>query len=225
MIERIKENRPLYISIFISLLFHISGTIGMFTVAREWFVSMTPLTLILMTGLVLWNEKPIKKNLWNYIILCTLVGFLSEVIGTNTGLLFGIYSYGSAFGWKVAAVPLLIGVLWFVTVYSVGNTVLCIYKLISKSNKRSIFVNFLLINVAAALTTLFDFILEPAAISLGYWQWYPDGSIPIFNYICWFFISGFLQVPFFMNRTLSNDVNYFAVFLIFIQSIFFLLLS
>jgi bisanhydrobacterioruberin hydratase len=219
------ENKTLYISIFIAVLFHFSGVIGMFTEARSWFISMTPLTLLLMTALILWNEKTIQKQLWMYIILCVIVGFLSEVIGTNTGLLFGMYAYGEAFGYKVAAVPILIGMLWFVTVYSVGHTVLYFYKLLSRNSDRSIFINFLLITLAAAMTTVFDYVLEPAAISLGYWQWYPDGSVPIFNYVCWFFISGFLHVPFFMIRSLSNEINYFAVFLIFIQSLFLLLVT
>lgn len=225
MIDSMKENKPLYISVFIALLFHISGTIGMLlSEVRPWFISMTPLTLLLMTGLIIWNEKYIYKDLILFFCLCASVGFFSELIGTNTGLLFGIYSYGNAFGYKILGVPLLIGVLWFVTVYSVGQTVLVIYRSIIKNTDRSYAVNFGLINIAAFLTTLFDYIMEPAAIILGYWEWYPEGTIPLFNYICWYFISGFLLVPFFMNRTLSNDVNYFAVFLIFIQTLFFLLI-
>ena len=225
MIKKIEENKPLYISVFIALLFHISGAIGMLTEARDWFISMTPLNLLLMTRLIFWNEKTIKKQLWYFIILSSLVGFLSEVIGTNTGLLFGMYSYGSPFGWKVAAVPLLIGILWFVTVYSAGNTVLYFYQLLSKQKERTIGINFFLIIAAAALTTLYDFILEPSAISLGYWAWYPDGTVPVFNYICWFFISGFLLVPYFMNRSLSQDINYFAIFLMGIQTLFFILVT
>jgi len=224
MIERMKSNKTLFISIFIATLFHISGTIGMMlTEVRPWFISMTPLTLLLMTGLIIWNEKNINKELILFFCLCASVGFFSELIGTNTGLLFGIYTYGNSFGYKILGVPLLIGILWFVTVYSVGQTVLVIYRFLSKNANRSVAVNFGLINIASALTTLFDYIMEPAAITLGYWDWYPEGAIPLFNYICWYFISGFLLTPFFINRTLINDVNYFAVFLIFIQTLFFFL--
>jgi putative membrane protein len=177
-----------------------------------------------MSALILWNEKSITKSLWIYIALCTVVGFFAEVIGTNTGLLFGNYAYGNPFGFKVAAVPILIGILWFVTVYAIGNLVLFLYQILFKNPIRSVFVNFALIVLAAAITTLFDYILEHAAISLGYWQWYPDGNIPTFNYVCWFFISGFLQVPFFMNESLSQKINPFAVILIFIQAAFFILI-
>lgn len=220
-----KANKTLYISTFIAVLFHVSGAIGMQTDAKSWFVSMTPLTLLLMLGLILWNEIAIPKHLWIYISLCTIVGFLAEVIGTNTGLLFGNYSYGYPFGFKIAAVPVLIGLLWFVTVYSIGNLVLFLHRILSNNAPRTIIVNFSLVLLAASLTTLFDYILEPAAISLGYWQWYPDGTIPFFNYVCWFFISGFLHVPYFMNQDLSQRINYFAILLIFIQAAFFLLIS
>ncbi len=42
---------------------------------------------------------------------------LSEIIGVNSALLFGDYSYGSVLGLKIGGVPVLIGVTWaFVTV-------------------------------------------------------------------------------------------------------------
>jgi putative membrane protein len=217
-----ESSKTFYISTFIAILFHISGAIGMHTDARPWFISMTPLTLLLMSALILWNEKSINKSLWIYFALCAIVGFLAEVIGTNTGLLFGNYAYGNPFGFKIAAVPVLIGLLWFVTVYAIGNLVLFLYRILFKNPIRSVFVNFVLIVLAAAITTLFDYILEPAAISLGYWQWLPDGNIPTFNYVCWFFISGFLHVPFFMNESLSQKINPFTVVLIFIQAAFFI---
>ncbi|MBK8622910.1 MAG: carotenoid biosynthesis protein [Saprospiraceae bacterium] len=217
-----KIYKPLYLSVFIASLFHISGLIGMMSEARTWFISMTPFTLLLMTSLIIWNEKIINRQKINYLILCFSIGFLSEWIGTNTGYLFGDYTYGTAMGFKIGGVPVLIGILWFVTVYSIGQTVLFVYKYLTKNSQRSVWVNFGLINIAAALTTLFDFTLEPAAISLGYWQWLPDGNIPLFNYICWYLISGFLLTPLFMNKSLHHDVNYFAVFLIVLQTLFFI---
>ena len=219
-----KENKTLYISIFIALLFHVCGLIGMYTDARAWFISMTPLTLLLMTFLIIKNENKINREFMLFLGLCFLCGYISELIGTNTGLLFGEYAYGSAFGYKVMGVPLLIGVQWFVTVYAIGQTVLFVYGLFKIKGNQTIWINLGLVIIAAGMTTAYDFILEPAAIILGYWAWYPDGLIPTFNYICWFFISGFLLVPFFMIKEISGEINYFAITLIIIQSIFFLLL-
>lgn len=220
-----ERNKILFLSVFTALLFHVCGLIGMFTEARPWFVSMTPLTLIIMTILIIWNIKTINREFILFFIACFSVGYTTEVIGTNTGLLFGEYSYGTAMGLKVFEVPLLIGIQWFVTVYSIGHTVLFGYSRWKGNVERSLSTNLWLIILASGLTTLFDFILEPAAISLGYWSWTIDGHVPLFNYICWFFISGLLLVPFFLTRGLSNQVNIFAVILIFIQTLFFIILS
>ena len=42
------------------------------------------------------------------------LGFGVEVIGVETGLLFGDYEYGSGLGPKVLKVPMLMGVLWWI---------------------------------------------------------------------------------------------------------------
>jgi putative membrane protein len=68
------------------------------------------------------------------------------------------------------------------------------------------------------LATLFDWFLEPAAVKLGYWTWL-QGSIPIFNYVCWFIISALLMLVF--QQSGFKKVNQFAVNLLFIQILFF----
>jgi len=220
-----ERNKILILSVFTALLFHVCGLIGMFTDARPWFVSMTPLTLIIMTILIFQNIKTINREFILFFIYCFSLGYITEVIGTSTGLLFGEYSYGTSMGYKVLGVPLLIGIQWFVTVYSIGHTVLYGYSQWKGNIERTLLTNLWLVIFASALTTLFDFILEPAAISLGYWSWTENGHVPLFNYTCWFFISGILFVPFFMTKELSNQVNIFAVILIFIQTLFFIILS
>jgi putative membrane protein len=76
---------------------------------------------------------------------------------------------------------------------------------------------------AAMLSTLFDWVLEPTAIKLGYWQWTPAGKIPLYNFVCWFIISAALLVIF---RLLKFDKhNQFAVHLFIIQLLFFLVLQ
>ncbi|NBW35908.1 MAG: carotenoid biosynthesis protein, partial [Cytophagia bacterium] len=42
--------------------------------------------------------------------------------------------------------------------------------------------------LAAGLATLFDYLLEPVAIYLNFWQW-EAGVIPMLNYISWFGVS------------------------------------
>jgi len=217
-------DRTLNIAVFIALLFHFSGFIGMNTPARDWFISMTPLTLSLMAVLLFVTESNRGKALVGFFILCFLTGFIAELIGVNTGMLFGNYQYGSTMGIKWMGVPLLIGLQWFVTVYCVGHLTSFIFLRTGWGAKPAFDMDWSKAIFGAGITTLFDFILEPAAINLGYWHWLPDGDIPFYNYVCWLFISSMLLYFFFRIKTLSTQLNIFAIILLFIQSIFFMLL-
>ena len=50
-------NFKLYISLFIIWLFAISGIIGVASTAQDWFLSLTPLNLLLSLAMVLWHIK------------------------------------------------------------------------------------------------------------------------------------------------------------------------
>ena len=72
----------------------------------------------------------------------------------------------------------------------------------------------------ALLAVLFDWLMEPVAVKLGYWIW--EGDIPFYNYFCWFVISSLLLWIF--DKSRFEKRNKFAVHLLLIQSMFFLLL-
>jgi putative membrane protein len=74
----------------------------------------------------------------------------------------------------------------------------------------------------ATLAVFFDWLMEPVAVKLGYWSWNGDGSIPMFNYICWFIVSIVLLTVFHFAN--FNKQNKFAVNLLLTQLMFFLLL-
>jgi putative membrane protein len=216
------DKKIISMSIFLAVLFHISGAIGMASSYSGWFIKMTPVNLILMTALVLVTAPVKDKSLYWFIALCFTTGIVTEMAGVNTGLLFGDYTYGLAMGQKILGVPYLIGILWFVTVYSAGSVTEWIFvKTRPNMNHDAYLIIFGKIVFAALITTIFDYALEPAAIALGYWTWYSANEVPFFNYLCWFFISGFLLTPYFIYRHLSRKVNLFAVALFFIQFVFF----
>ena len=110
------------IALFLALLFHVSGAIGMlFTPYKDWFISNTPLNLLLMNTLLLFAQKEYSKSFWLFAALCFITGMVTEIIGVNTGYLFGDYSYGEVLGTKIYGVPLLIGMNWFMSVFCAGN--------------------------------------------------------------------------------------------------------
>ena len=91
------EQYKLTISVFIALLFHVSGMLGILISDHSaWFVSNTPLNLWIMFLLLLWNQPSLSAKFWYFFIVAFVTGMLSEIIGVNTGLLFGSYFYGKA---------------------------------------------------------------------------------------------------------------------------------
>jgi putative membrane protein len=74
----------------------------------------------------------------------------------------------------------------------------------------------------ALLATFFDYVMEPVAVKLSFWQWLGTGEIPFFNYTCWFVIS-MLLLAIFRWLPFEKD-NRLAVHLFIVQFLFFLLL-
>jgi putative membrane protein len=215
-----------YSPLFIALLFHVTGLLGiLFTPYKDWFVNNTPVVLLTMF-LLLTNTQ--IKSFKAYIIfsfIAFITGMVTEIIGVNTGLLFGHYEYGQVLGPKIYGVPFLIGLNWFVIVYCSGALLTqCLALLQNKLNVKitgfaaSIFV----IIGGATVATCFDFILEPVAAKLHFWSW-ENGQIPLLNYLCWFIISAILLVVKMYFKTIR--INAFATNLIMIQALFFLMLN
>jgi putative membrane protein len=79
-----------------------------------------------------------------------------------------------------------------------------------------------LVTEGATMALAFDWLMEPVAVKLGFWSWGGDGSIPFYNYVCWFIISMLLLLVF--HNLAINKKNIFAVHLLLIQTMFFLFL-
>ena len=99
------------LSIFVIWLFHLTGVIGILYFDSKWFLSATPINLsisFILLIIVCW-----KTPKFLYILsLSFLIGFFSEYLGVNYGLIFGNYVYGSSLGIKIYDVPILIAANW-----------------------------------------------------------------------------------------------------------------
>lgn len=212
----------------IAILFHTIGLVGLLFFDQSFFLAATPFNLLLSFALLIWTQT--DKNNWFILFAaaCFLIGIIVEVIGVNTGILFGDYEYGNVLGPGFKGVPVLIGVNWFIIIYCSG---ISIHTLLLKAIKRvaedtaktpltlkalSVIID------GATLAVFFDWLMEPVAVKLGYWVWKGDGSIPMLNYVCWFVISLLLLSVFHFAK--FNKQNKFAVNLLLIQLMFFLLL-
>lgn len=212
----------------IAVLFHTIGLVGLLYFDKKFFLNATPFNLLLSFALLLWTQQEKNINFFLFIIICFAVGISVEIIGINTGMLFGDYAYGDVLGVKLRNVPVLIGINWFIIIYCCGigiHTLLtkAINRIAADTGKSPAALKALSVIVdGATLAVFFDWLMEPVAVKLGYWVWNADGLIPIFNYICWFAVSLLLLAAFHFIK--FNKQNKFAVNLLLIQLMFFLLL-
>jgi uncharacterized membrane protein len=198
-------------ALYFTILVYISGMIGMQTSWCDWFIALTPASLLLSVGVLLWWQPIHNSRTRSWAIGAFAIGFLSEVIGVNTGILFGDYQYGDTLGPKLWSTPLMIGANWLMVTYIVNETV---WRMLPK--KTMPLIGAVLVAVGC---TLFDWWIEPGAISLGYWGW--AGGIPLAdNYFGWFFVSLIVALVYYrlMTPALRNN---FAPLLLALQLVFF----
>lgn len=173
---------------------------------------MTPYILLLTGVLVLYYT--LKKGELNILVWCLIIYILTftlEILGTKTGIIFGSYTYGDTLGLKLSGVPLIIGFNWVMVILGAIT--------LAEEIDKNIFLTALL---AGTFAVLFDLILEPVALKLGYWEW-ESGRIPLSNYYSWIGISfaasllyDFLDI----KTNMKMPECYFTI-----QLIFFILLS
>ena len=222
------RNNKIFIATAIAILFHVIGLVGILVFNSSVIINATPLNLLLSAGLLIYTQQEKKKDFYIFLIVTIITGFIVEVIGVNTSLLFGNYNYGNVLGFKWLEVPFIIGLNWFIIIYCCGiSTNTLLNNLLTKvAITPAAPLTFLkatsVITDAATLAVLFDILIEPVAIKLGFWHWNGDGSIPIYNYICWIIISLILITVFHILK--FNKQNKFAINLLMIQFMFFLLL-
>ncbi len=211
----------------IALIFHAIGLTGMLFYNRELFSSLTPYNLLLSAGLIIYTQPEKNISFFLFVLICFITGFAVEYLGVNHQLLFGSYEYLPAMGPQWQNVPVIIGLNWFIIMYCCGVSVQMLLNFLWNKLKdddqpyRSNVGFVAVILDSALLATFFDWVMEPIAVELHWWQW-ANGTIPVLNYISWLGVSVVLMTLF---RLFSfNKQNKFAVNLLLIQFLFFLIL-
>lgn len=212
----------------IAILFHTIGLAGVLFFNSEGFIRTTPLNLLLMAALLIYTQREKNTHFFLFFAACFSIGIGVEIIGTSTGWLFGEYSYGKVLGPGVYSVPLIIGINWFIVIYCCGVTIQSLLtrlsnRLSEQSGLPPKSIQSLSVVVdGATLAVILDWLIEPVAVKLGYWTWLGYGEIPVYNYLCWFIVSMILLIIF--KQLKFDKQNKFAVNLLLIQAMFFLLL-
>jgi putative membrane protein len=116
-------------------------------------------------------------------------------------MLFGNYSYGNLFGFKVFETPLLIGVNWLFLSLSAHGVV-------QYFTKKKLF----LIIIPALLMTSLDFFIEPVAMALDFWSW-ENNLIPFQNFVMWFATAAVIHAIIYSFQPKINSKISFVVFI------------
>ncbi len=204
-------DRPLQIKLFF-IIVYLVGILGMIIpYSFPLFLRLTFLTLIVSSvGLFIFHQSNnIKKDIIIFAVIFFL-GYTVEVLGVNTGLIFGSYQYGETLGIKLFKTPLLIGLNWLFLTY----TALSISNKITKNS-------FLQLIIAPTLMLVYDIVMEQLAPIMDMWSW-TNSLIPIKNYIAWWLIGLLFAVI--LKRTKINTNNPLALLMFLCQFLFFVVL-
>lgn len=130
------------------------------------------------------------------LLLSFITAFTAEALGVNFGLIFGKYHYTEALGVQVFGVPLLAALAWepilYASFYITDILVPSLHEG-SKSWLRRLPVYLWMSAIGAMATTAWDMMIDPIAVSQGWWVWHNGGEylpyvangVPVQNFIGW----------------------------------------
>lgn len=198
------ESLRKYLLNFLIVIF-ISGAIG-FVFAPNFFLNFTPAVLVLTITVFLLHQ-PMDAKYFFVFTFIALIGYLAELIGVHTGLMFGSYYYGKSLGPHVAGVPPVIALNWALLICA-GLPVLA--PVSANPWLRSF--------SSAILITLTDVLIEQVAGTLDYWH-FEGGVAGLENYAGWFVLVFVLSLLF--HDTLSKGSRRIALTILGLQALHF----
>jgi len=191
------------------IIYYAIGLIGLsLPFTAKYFIYLTPISILINLFFILyfninWGAKFIIFGLLIYILSIT-----AEIIGVNTGVIFGSYTYdNSILGPKLLNTPLIIGINWFVLIY-------CTFIFINRF-KFPVVIKILF---GGVIMLIFDILLEPVAGKMLMWNWL-NGEVPLLNYATWFILTcGFISIMYLGKIRIQNVVS---THLLLVQFMFF----
>ena len=203
------------LAIAVLSILYLIGIIGIAIPIHPDFVLLTPINLLVSLFTVLLFHKTWDRATVTFIVAAYLLGYGAEVLGIQTGLLFGDYIYGPVLGPQIWETPLMIGVNWVMLAYCSGIFINHIFPKINSKFFKAL--------LATGVMLLLDILIEPVAIDQNFWTWIGRETPPLHNFIGWGIVA-FIVLSIFMHF-LAGRKNKVAIALLALQFIFFLALN
>jgi len=150
---------------------------------------------------VVWHAVLTKGWKRSLLMFCLsfVMAFIAEALGVNFGLVFGHYYYTPMLGPSLFGVPFLAALAWEPIVYAafcLGDMLVSRGEnlLPSVLHKTSVLW---VAALGALATTAWDMMIDPIAVSQGWWVWVDGGpyvpyvaqGVPITNFLGWLLVA------------------------------------
>jgi len=124
-----------------------------------------------------------------------LVAFTAEALGVNFGWIFGRYYYTEVLGFQIFGVPLLAALAWEPIIYAAYlmsdllSPIVSALPQITRQRPTAVWMAL----IGALATTAWDMMIDPIAVSQGWWVWVDGGAyvpyvangVPVQNFLGW----------------------------------------
>jgi len=210
ILESIRHKPGALIGVLI-LYFSVGIVLFLLDVTRPLFTVLTPWSLLLSFAAVLIFQGEWSLKIAAAFLVVFAATLVIEIIGVNTGVLFGSYEYGPAFGPRILHTPVLIGLNWLILIYCSAAIV---NHHLSHNISRALAGSLLMVG--------YDLILEYVAPIMNMWSW--DTPYPgIRNFLMWFVVALLMHLIFqwFGIRVQNKPARYLFV----IQLLFFCVIA
>lgn len=179
----------------IVILFHLLGSYGGIEFAKSSFIIFLALVLPALILFIhsIWVLSA-KRALF-FVFLACLIGFLSEFIGLNSGIIFGGHYVYQQRSWMLFDVPISVILYWAVFTYLGYSIVNSFLYWKNKSKPTFAKHNFLQVPILCLqdglIVTAIDLFMDPLQVNLENWTWIDKGpyfGVPIGNFVGWFIV-------------------------------------
>ena len=165
---------------------------------------------------VVWHAVLTKgwKHSLAMFLISFMVAFTAEALGVNFGLVFGHYYYTKILGVSLFGVPLLAALAWEPIVYAAFCLSDLLAPLVGGGPDRSHWQisSIWLAAIGALATTAWDLMIDPIAVSQGWWAWvgggpympYVANGVPIQNFVGWLGVAFVIDL---IYRWITNNVT------------------
>lgn len=127
--------------------------------------------------------------------LSFLAAFTAEALGVNFGWIFGHYYYTQVLGFQIFGVPLLAALAWEPIIYAAYlmsdllSPIVSTLPQITRQRPTAVYMAL----IGALATTAWDMMIDPIAVSQGWWVWVDGGAyvpyvangVPVQNFMGW----------------------------------------